>query len=151
LNEHAVTLLKSIAGFNLGIRESGTADEAFAMVKRGIEFLKAHGKEEFLAEVNKLDKGQFIERDLYLIALDVNSYRYLGHGVNGRVINYDSRLSKDQDGRSFMTEMVDLAKRNGEGWIAYKTNHPITNELKEKESFVQRVGDLAIACGAYKN
>jgi methyl-accepting chemotaxis protein len=150
LNEHAVTLLKSIAGFNLGIREYGTPEEAHAMVGRAVDFLKAHGKDALLAEVNKLDKGQFIERDLYVIVCDLNTYRFVAHGVNPRIHNYDARLSKDPNGRAYMTDMLDLAKRSGEGWIEYTFNHPVTNELMEKSSFVHRVGDLAIACGAYK-
>jgi methyl-accepting chemotaxis protein len=150
LNEHAVTLLKSIAGFNLGIREHGTPEEAHAMVKRAVEYLKQHGKDQFLAEVNKTDKGQFIERDLYVIAIDMSSGKYVGHGVNTRVLKYDARLSKDSNGRSYMTEMIDQAKHNGEGWIEYTNNHPVTNELLSKSSFFQRVGDLVVASGAYK-
>ena len=48
-----------------------------------------------------------------------------------------------------MTEMIDLAKRNGEGWIEYVANHPITNEAMNKKCYVQRVGDMVIGCGAY--
>ncbi len=151
LNEHAVTLLTSLAGFKLGIREQGTADEACAMVKRGVEFLKTHGKELFLADVNKLAKGQFVERDLYLMVLNVNDHRFVAHGVNPRVVNFDSRQTKDVDGKFYMAELIDLAKRSNEGWIEYKFNHPVTYQIKEKASYVQRVGDLAIACGAYKN
>jgi methyl-accepting chemotaxis protein len=47
--------------------------------------------------------------------------------------------------------MVDMAKNSGQGWVEYKWNHPITNEVKEKTSYVQRVGNLAIVCGAYKD
>lgn len=151
LNGHAVTLLKSLQGFNLGIRENGTAEEAMAMVKRGVEFLRANGEKAFIDEVNKLSSGQFIERDLYLLAVDANSYRFVAHGVNPRVINYDSRLTKDVDGRAYMQELVDRAKVNGQGWIEYKGNHPVTNEVKVKVCYFERVGELVVACGAYKD
>jgi len=151
LNEHAVVLLKSIGGFNLGIREYGTAEEAKAMVTKGLEFMQTHGKEALLADINKLGNGQFIERDLYLMALNVDTYKFVAHGVNPRVINYDGRLTKDADGRTYLTELVDFAKRSGEGWIEYTANHPVTNELKVKLCYVKRVGDIVIACGAYKN
>jgi hypothetical protein len=150
LNEHAVVLLKSLAGFNLGIREYGTAEEAQAMVKRGVEFLKSNGKEAFVAEVNKLASGQFIERDLYLIVVDINSYKFVAHGVNPRVINFDSRGSKDPDGKVYMKDMVDTARSTADGWIEYKYNHPVTGEMKVKASYFVRVGDLVVACGAYK-
>ncbi|MNC95668.1 hypothetical protein D3C83_128430 [compost metagenome] len=50
-----------------------------------------------------------------------------------------------------MTDVVDFAKNQGGGWIEYLNNHPITNEVKTKVAFVQRVGDLVIGCGAYKD
>jgi methyl-accepting chemotaxis protein len=151
LNEHAVILLKSLAGFNLGIRECGTAEEAHAMVLRGVEYLKAHGKDAFLTEVNKLAKGQFIERDLYLMVLDVVSYKFIGHGINPRVLNFDSRGSKDPDNKLYMKDMIDMSKQTSEGWVEYKYNHPVTGEMKVKASFFARVGELVVACGAYKD
>jgi hypothetical protein len=101
------------------------------MVKRAVEYLKAHGKNRLLEEVNLLDKGQFIERDLYIMVCDVHSYKFIAHGVNVRVLNYDSRLTKDQNGRHYMTEVIDHARKQGEGWIEY-------------------VDDMVIGCGAYK-
>jgi methyl-accepting chemotaxis protein len=150
MNEQSVTLLKSISGFNLGIRDQGTPEEAHTMVARAVEYLRAHGKEQFLAEINKREQGQFIERDLYIFACDTTSYKFVAHGINPRVINYDSRQSKDPNGRAYMTELIDLAKARGEGWVEYVYNHPVTNELMSKSSFAQRVGDLVIGCGAYK-
>jgi methyl-accepting chemotaxis protein len=151
LNEQAVALLKSMSIFNLGIREQGTAEEAQAMVQRAVEYLNAHGKDALLTEVNKMNKGQFVELDLYLMVMDIDSYKFIGHSLNQRVLNYDSRLSKDVDGKYYMRDMVDMAKNSGQGWVEYKWNHPITNEVKEKTSYVQRVGNLAIVCGAYKD
>jgi len=36
------------------------------------------------------------------------------------------------------------------GWIEYKWNHPITNEVKVKATDAQHVGDIVIARGAYE-
>ena len=63
LNEQAVSLMKSVAGFDLGVEEFGNADEAVALVQDGCEFYRQHGREAFLAEVNKLGKGRFVDRD----------------------------------------------------------------------------------------
>src|SRR5215831_16224164 len=51
LSEQAATLLKSIAGFNIGVRDHGTADEAHALVLRGAEYMKAHGKQALLDDI----------------------------------------------------------------------------------------------------
>jgi methyl-accepting chemotaxis protein len=150
LNEQAVTLLKSVAGYNLGTREHGNAEEAEAIVKQGLAFFKAHGKAALLDEINKLGKGQFIDRDLYLMAIGIDDYKFCAHGNNPRVIG-NGPTSKDVDGKFFVKEMAELARGGGQGWVDYKWAHPVTNEVRLKSSYVERAGDLAIACGIYKS
>jgi hypothetical protein len=150
LNEEGTTLLKTLGGFDLGIREEGTAEEAMHMVQRAVEFLETHGPDALVQDVNKFGAGRFIERDLYLMVMNIDNYRIIAHGVNPRVVDYDGRRSKDADGREYLTELVELARRQNEFWFEYNFNHPLTNEVRPKTSFVRRVGNLAISCGAYK-
>jgi methyl-accepting chemotaxis protein len=150
LNEQAVGLLKSVAGYNLGTREHGSADEAEAMVKAGIAFFKAHGRQALLDEINKLAKGQFIDRDLYLMAITIDDYKFCAHGNNPRTLGAGP-VSKDVDGKFFVKEMAELARKGGEAWVDYKWAHPVTNEIRLKTSYVERAGDLAVACGIYKS
>ncbi len=149
LNEQAVTLLKSVSGFNLGTREHGNADEAAALVKQGLAFFKEHGKAAFVDEINKLGKGRFVDRDLYLMAIGSNDAIFYAHGNNPRVLGVGP-TSKDIDGKFFVKDMANLAKSGSQGWVDYKWAHPVTNEVKLKSSYVERAGDLAIACGIYK-
>jgi methyl-accepting chemotaxis protein len=151
LNEQAVILLKSLAGFNIGARENATTDEAQAMVEKAVSYLQTYGKEAFLDDVNKLGGGQFIERDLYIMVLNVDTYRFVAHGLNARVLGVDTRNSKNMDNKYYLRELIDVAKQAGQGWCEYRWNHPVTNEVQVKATYVQRVGDLAIACGAYKD
>lgn len=67
--------------------EQGTADEAAAMVKKGVAFMKANGKEKLLAEVLN-HKGQFVDRDLYLSVWDLHA-KVLAHGANARMVGKD--------------------------------------------------------------
>ena len=46
--------------------EFATADEAQAMVKKGVAFIKSSGKDKGYAEITN-KKGQFTDRDLYLV------------------------------------------------------------------------------------
>jgi methyl-accepting chemotaxis protein len=150
LNEQAVSLLQSVAGFNLGSREYGNEEEAIELVKKGVAFMKAHGKEALVAEINKLSKGQFIDRDLYLSAYNVDTHKVIAHGSNPRVLGMDGTQSKDTDGKFFIREMISTAKAKGAGWVEYKWAHPITNANDVKNSYFERCGDLAISCGVYK-
>jgi methyl-accepting chemotaxis protein len=150
LNDHAVTLFRLMSNFNVGIRETGTVEEAVAMLKRGVEFAQTHGKEALIEDINKLSAGQFIERDIYLFVIDPNTYEFIAHGVNARLLKYDCRKVKDKDGVSYLGQLIDFAKERGEGSIEYESAHPITNETLPKIGFAQRVGDIVIASGAYK-
>ena len=150
LNEQAVTLLRSVDGYNLGTREHGSADEAVEMVKAGLAFFKEHGKAALLDEINKLGKGRFIDRDLYLMAVGIDDFKFHAHGNNPRVIG-NGPSSKDVDGKFFVKEMADLVRNGSQGWVDYKWAHPVTNEVRLKSSYVARAGDVAIACGIYKS
>jgi ABC-type transporter Mla subunit MlaD len=151
VNEYAVLLLKSVAGFNLGTREYGNADEAMAMVKRGVGFVQTNGREALLTEVNKLGKGQFIDRDLYLLVVGLDDGRFKAHGNNPRVIGVSGLQSKDMDGKLFIVDMMNTGKTMGSGWIDYKWNHPVTNEVQVKSSYFEKVGDVIVVCGIYKH
>ncbi|GIZ50802.1 methyl-accepting chemotaxis protein [Noviherbaspirillum aridicola] len=150
LNEQAVSLLQLVAGFNLGSREYGTPEEAVALVKAGVDFMKQHGREALIAEINKLGKGRFVDRDLYLSAYSVDTHKVIAHGSNPRVIGMDGTQSKDTDGKFFLREMIATARSRGNGWVEYKWAHPVTNANEVKNSYFERCGDLSIACGVYK-
>lgn len=52
-------------GLTAGAADKGTAEQAVAMVKKGGDYLRKHGKDRAFAEFNN-PKGQFVDRDLYL-------------------------------------------------------------------------------------
>jgi len=149
LNEQAVALMKAVAGFDLGEREHGTADEALTMARRGCDFCRQHGRDALIAEVNKLGKGRFVDRDLYLMVIDAQSATFLGHGNNPRTLGLGAK-SKDVDGKLFVQDMVRAARAQGQGWVDYKWAHPVTNEVLTKSSYFERAGDVVVACGIYK-
>ena len=58
----ALCLVLATPGAQAG---NATADEAMAMVKKGVAFIKAQGTEKGYADITN-KQGQFIDRDLYL-------------------------------------------------------------------------------------
>jgi methyl-accepting chemotaxis protein len=149
LQGRAVALMKGVAVFDLGEREHGNADEAVRMVQAGCEFLQAHGREALVADVNKLGDGRFVDRDLYLMVVRLDDSVFIAHGNNPRTLGQGPK-SKDVDGKAFVQEMRDLARARGQGWVDYKWAHPVTNEILTKSSYVQRAGDVFVACGIYR-
>lgn len=149
LHERAVALLKGVAVFDLGDREHGSAAEAQEIVRQGCAYCRHQGQAALVADVNKLEQGRFIDRDLYLMVLDLGSSRFLAHGNNPRTLGLGPQ-SRDADGKLFVREMTQIARSRGEGWIDYKWAHPVTNEVLTKSTFVQRAGNVVIACGVYR-
>jgi methyl-accepting chemotaxis protein len=149
LNEQAVTLTEAVSNFNLGMREFGNAEEAVEMVKRGVEYARLNGQQELIADVNKLSKGQFIDRDLYLSVYSIECIA-LAHGSNPRLVGVDGKNFKDVEGKFFIKDIVAAAKAKGAGWVDYKWNHPVTKKMLVKASYFEIAGDVVIACGFYK-
>jgi methyl-accepting chemotaxis protein len=149
LNDQAVALTEAVSNFNLGAREFGNADEAVEMVKRGIEFARVNGKQELIADVNKLSRGRFIDRDLYLSVYSVDCIA-LAHGANPRLVGVDGNSFKDIEGKFFIKDIVAKAKASGTGWVDYKWSHPVTKKMLVKASYFEIAGDMVIACGFYK-
>ncbi len=151
LNAKAVSLLSTVAGFKLGHREYGTAAEAEAMVKRAVKFAKSNGIQAFFNDVAKLNEGQFVDRDLYLFVLDLDTANWVQHGLNPRAIGFGNETKDVVSGRYFVREMAALMKSKGSGWIEYHWQHPVTNEHQAKAAYMERVNNLGIGCGIYKD
>lgn len=128
--------------------DAGTRDEAVAMVKKAIEYIKANGNEKAFDEISN-PKGQFVDRDLYVVVYDMAG-KCLAHGANPKMIGRDLMDNKDVDGKEFVKERVEMMKAKTSGWQDYKFRNPVTNQIEPKSIYLERTGDLIIGCGVYK-
>jgi hypothetical protein len=122
-------------------------DDAQGWVKKGIEFLKANGKDKSLAAFSD-PKGQFVKDDLYIYVLDLNG-KMLAH-PKADLVGKDFMVVKDKDGKLFAVDMVKIAKEKGSGWVDYKRENPQTKAVDPKTVYFEKVDDLIICSGAYK-
>lgn len=132
----------------LAADDRGTAAEATALVQRAAEYLKANGPAKSYAAFNDA-AGQFKDRDLYVFVMDMNG-KMLSHGANPKLIGKDLTNLKDSDDKLFIKTMLDVAKAKGKGWVDYKWPHPVTKAIEPKSTYVEKVDDLVIGCGIYK-
>jgi signal transduction histidine kinase len=128
--------------------EQGTAEEASALVKKGIAFMKTNGKEKLIAEVLNT-KGQFVDRDLYLSVWTLKA-AVLAHGANPKLVGKDIIELKDANDKYFMKEIVDKAATAGSGWVDYKWVNPISKEIQAKSAYFEKSGDVIVSAGYYK-
>jgi cytochrome c len=126
----------------------GTPDEAVALVKKAIAYLKANGPEKTWAEINK-PGGQFVDRDLYIFVAEVNGPT-LAHGANPRMVGKPMGELKDADGKYFVRDFIKVAETKGSGWVDYRWPHPVTKELVQKSTYVEKYDKYLFGCGVYK-
>jgi signal transduction histidine kinase len=128
--------------------EFATKDEAMAMVKKAVAFIKAQGPEKGYAEISK--KGsQFTDRDLYVVVYGLNGTVY-AHGANEKLINTDQSQAKDVDGKPFVQERIALAKKGDPFWQDYKFLNPVSKNTEPKQMYCERLNETAVCGGVYK-
>lgn len=125
-----------------------SGEEAKEWVKKAIAFYKKAGKAIALAEYTN-PKGPFIEGDMYVFVLNLKG-TMLAHGVNEKYIGNDFIDVKDSDGRSFIREIIEVANTKGSGFVDYKWYNPLTKEDLQKHVYFEKVDDLIICSGVYK-
>jgi signal transduction histidine kinase len=118
------------------------------MVKKGVAFIKADGKDKGYAEINN-KKGQFNDRDLYLVVYGLDGV-VRAHGANEKMIGKNLMDLKDIDGKEFVKERVELAKSKGTFWQDYKFTNPVTKKIEPKTAYCEKLDDVAVCGGIYK-
>lgn len=144
----------TLAFFSIFVSQSvfaadhGTAQEAEAMVKKAITYIKTKGSESAYTEFNSAT-GSFIDRDLYIFVLDMNG-KTLAHGANAKLLGKNISTLKDVDNKAFIEELLATAKSKGKGWIDYKWPNPTTKAIELKSTYFEKSGDVVVGCGIYK-
>lgn len=129
--------------------ELGTADEAVALVKKAVAYIKANGKEKAFGEISN-PKGPFVDRSLYIFVYDVNGTNLaIGNGNASKMVGKNMIEMRDADGRYIIKGLLD-ASAKGSGWFDYKWPNPVTKAVESKSSYVERIDDMIVGCGIYK-
>ena len=127
---------------------NATAEEATAMVKKGVSFIKANGKDKGHAEISNKE-GQFKKDDLYLTVYGMDG-TVRAHGANEKMIGKNLIELKDVDGKAFVKERVDLAQSKGTFWQDYKFTNPVTKKVEPKQMYCEKLEDAVVCGGIYK-
>ncbi|MCV2351638.1 cache domain-containing protein [Paucibacter sp. Y2R2-4] len=141
--------LSGITALNARAAEGGaTEEQAVAMVKKGVAFMKANGKDKGYAEISN-KAGQFIFQDLYLVAYGLDG-TVRAHGANIKMVGKNLIDLKDVDGKAFVKERVEMAASKGSFWQDYKFTNPENKKIEPKRMYCEKYEDMAICGGIYK-
>lgn len=127
---------------------NATPAEATAMVKKGVAFIKANGKDKGYAEVSN-KTGSFVDRDLYLVVYGLDGV-VRAHGANEKMVGKNLIELKDIDGKPFVKERVELAQSKGTFWQDYKFTNPVTKKIEPKSMYCEKLEDAVVCGGVYK-
>ena len=123
-------------------------DDAVAMVKKGIAFIKSNGTDKGYAAITSKDK-QFIDRDLYLVVYGLDG-KVLAHGQNEKQVGKDLMEMTDIDGKYFVKERVAMVKAKPTGaWQEYKFTNPVNKKIEPKIMYCEKVAETAVCGGVY--
>ncbi len=143
-----VTMVTALASGGAWAAENATAKEAEAMVKKGVTFIKANGKDKGFAEITN-KQGQFIDRDLYLVYYQFDG-KVMAHGANEKMVGRVLIDLKDVDGKEFVRERVELGKAKSSFWQDYKFTNPLSKKVEPKQMYCERLDDGVVCGGIYK-
>lgn len=124
----------------------GTREEAQALVEKTVAFYKVNGKEKALAEFSK-PKGRFVKGDLYIFAFNPTG-TIIAHGGDPKLVGQDFTNVQDPDGKYFAREFIRIGPEGG--WVDYKWMNYVTKKVDAKTTYLKRIEDVIIGCGAYK-
>jgi cytochrome c len=144
----AAALGLALALPSLAKEGNASAAEATAMVKKGVAFIKANGKDKGFAEITAKG-GQFTDRDLYLVVYGLDGVVH-AHGANEKMVGKNLIDLKDVDGKAFVRERVELAQSKGTFWQDYKFTNPVTKKIEPKSMYCEKLNDAVVCGGIYK-
>ena len=124
-----------------------TPEEAKAMLTKAIAHVKAVGPDKALADF-MVKSGPWVDRDLYVSVYDMTG-KTLAH-INPRMVGKDNINVQDANGKFPIKERFEIVKAKGKGQQEFAFLNPMTKQIENKVMFFEKVGDLIVACGAYK-
>lgn len=127
---------------------NATPDEATAMVKKGVAYIKSNGKEKGYAEISN-KQGAFVDRDLYLTVYGLDG-TVRAHGANSKMVGKNLIELKDIDGKPFVKERLEMAATKSSFWQDYKFTNPVSKKIEPKRMYCEKLDDSVVCGGVYK-
>ncbi len=128
--------------------DGANKDEAVAMVKKAVSFIKEKGADKAYPEFTGKAAG-FVDRDLYVVVYQLDG-KVLAHGSNAKFVGKDLIEAQDVDGKLYVKERVEMAAKQPSFWQDYKFVNPVTKKVEPKQMYCEKVENTAVCAGIYK-
>ena len=124
-----------------------SAEQAMALLNKAAVDL-AKDEKGTLKAINSL-KGGYLQDDLYVFVVDLDTQRYVAHGTNLRLVNTDFSKIKDPDGKPVGEPILAMMAKQDQGDYEYRWKNPVTGKVEDKHAYLKKVGHLLVAVGYY--
>lgn len=130
------------------VRLSERWDEkrASALLDKAVKHVEAKGAEA-VHDFNR--QGAFIDRDLYVYALDTQGVFLASGGSSAALIGDNVLARTDAAGKAFFADIVQIARDKGEGRVEYRWLNPVDKREEPKVTLFRKVGEVIVAVGFY--
>lgn len=125
-----------------------TPDQAVAMVKKGVAYIKTNGTQKGYAEITS-KAGQFRYQDLYLVVYGLDGVVH-AHGANEKMVGRNLIELKDVDGKAFVKERVEMGKSKPSFWQDLKFTNPENKKVEPKSMYCERLEETVVCGGILK-
>ncbi|MCC2662781.1 MAG: hypothetical protein K0R41_3056 [Geminicoccaceae bacterium] len=140
--------LFATASEGIAAGQSGTAEEAKAMLERVVAAIKADEAAALTAFT--AGTGGFRDRDLYVFCADAAAGITTAHGANPALVGQSLRDLTDAAGKKVGEEFYEVAAEGELSVVEYVWPRPGETEAVPKASYVTRAGDQICGVGYYK-
>lgn len=124
-----------------------TPVQAKALLKKAIAALD-EAPQAALAEFQQLN-GRFIQNDLYVFVVDLDSGRFLAHGATPALVGTDGFQLQDPRGVFIVREMARIARDEGSGEFDYYWRNPTTGRIESKHTYFRSAHGVLVGVGSY--
>jgi len=124
-----------------------SSQQAAAMLDKAVKAIEADPEGTF-KKITARDSA-FIQDDLYVFAVDLDTSKFVAHGFNTRMVGTDFESLKDPGGNPIGHAMLELVKAKGEAEFEYQWRNPVTSKVENKHAFLRKAGHYLVAVGYY--
>lgn len=94
-------------------------------------------------------QGGFLQDDLYVFVVDLDTHRYVAHGTTPRLVNTDFSKIKDPDGKPVGEPILAVMAEQDQGEYKYRWKNPVTGKVENKHAYLRKTGHFMVAVGYY--
>lgn len=105
-----------------GYNPTADREAAVELVKKGYQFMKAHGRSSIVEAVNDQTKREFRYGPLNLFIYDFTGTP-IAYGSNIALVGKNLIDLKDETGRYVVREIIEKARDEGAGWLDFRWRH----------------------------